>query len=714
MKHLFLSIILMFTSIASVMATESPTSDAPQMLQIQNQVFLSTHRVRVTIANQVATTRIEQVFINESDVMAEGNYVFPLPAGATVSDLVMYVDGEPITAKILSAEEARQIYEEIVRQLRDPALLEYIGQNAIQANVFPIQPRDEVKIEIEYNHVLPVENGLIAYSYPLRTDQLSPLPVNDLAISVNVTSNERVGSIYSPSHDIAINREDDFTFQTGYETTNAREGSDFKLYYSLADSEIDANLITYRESADEAGFFLLMLAPPFEVDSENIVPKDVTIVLDQSGSMFGDKWEQAREAAYYVLDNLNPEDRFNVIAFSTGVRRYATELQSPQETEGAKQWLSTLEAIGGTDIDGALKNAFETADSERQTVILFLTDGVPTEGETNTATILENAEVNTTPNIRLFTFGVGDDVDTFLLDQLNQTLNGTGAYVRPDERIDEEVSNLYNKISSPVLTNLELNFGDMRVEDFYPSEPLPDLFLGSQLIIAGRYFGSGTATIKLTGNVNGASQTFTYDNLEFAENAGGEILIPRLWATRRIGALLNSIRLNGENPELVDSIIRLSTRYGIITPYTSFLIEENDIFTQAGRDEVAQEAQIQLGALDDDGVGGEAVESADRASSMEEAEVAAPIMPNAPAESSGISGGYIEPIQVVGNRTFVLRDGTTWVDTTYDADTMQRNEIEFLSDAYFDLLDNYPEIGVFLAIGDHIILVIDGQAYEIR
>lgn len=726
MRHSIPILLCLLLVVAGVM----PAFAQDTVPVIQSDVYLKTHRVNVTIDNQLATTRIEQVFVNESERPAEGTYIFPLPRGAAVSDLIMYVNGEPIQAKILGADEAEQIYQEIVRQLRDPALLQYIGQDAIQASVFPIQPHSEMKIEIEYSHILPVENGLVRYVYPLKTDQFTKLPVQNLSVNVEVISNDDISSIYSPSHRIAISREDEKHFRAGYEATTVYEASDFVLYYGLASETINVNLLTYRESAAEAGFFVLLVAPPVDASEVEIQPRDVVIVLDQSGSMFGEKWEQAKDATQYVLDNLNPEDRFNVVAFSTGWRVYGNGLQGTGEVDGAKQWIDTLEAIGGTDINGGLTEAFSTVEKSetRQTVIIFLSDGVATEGETDTQKILENAQTNAPENVRIFTFGVGDDVDTFLLGRLHEIFRGTGSYVRPHERIDEEVATLYNKISAPVMTNLELEVsGDVVLEDMYPYAPLPDLFVGSQLIIAGRYRSNGIGTITLSGEINGEKQTFVYDNLEFPENAGGEAMIPRLWATRKVGALLNSIRLNGEDPELIDSIVRLSLRYGIITPYTSFLIEEDDIFTQQGFDEASDRAQSNVGDLDDVSTGAGAVSAADQAASMEESEVAAApqqYATNNPSPQGGQSGGippadanqegYVDGglLRVVEDKTFLLRDGV-WIDTTYDADTMTPIEVVFLSDAYFELLDAHPEIGAYLTLGDHLILVIGGEAYEI-
>jgi len=691
-------------------------------------VVIESHRVTVDIDNQVAKTRIEQVFYNDSNRMAEGTYVFPLPVGAAVSDLIMWVDGKPIEARILDADEARDIYDEIVRRMRDPALLEYIGAGAIQASVFPIQPFSEVKIEIEYGQLLPVENGLVHYEYPLRTDHLTRRPVEQINISVSVRSNDAISTIYSPTHAISVVRDGEFAFRAGYEATYVRPDSDFSLYYGLASEEIAANVLSYRESANEDGFFTLMITPPVTVTEDRVIPKDVIIVLDQSGSMFGDKWEQARDAVKLVLDSLNRRDRFNLVVFSTGYRIYASELQPVSEVEDAKDWIENLEALGGTDIDGALRAAMRMADRERSTVVLFLTDGLPTEGETDTAAILRNVKDIAPPNVRIFTFGVGDDVDTFLLDQLHQEFRGTGVYVRPGERIDDEVKSLYNKISAPVLTDIRIEIDGVRVDDMYPSAPLPDLFVGTQLILVGRYRDGGTATVRLSGQLDGRRKVFEYE-VNFRKNAGGEAFIPRLWATRKIGALLNAIRLYGEDPELVDSIVRLSIRYGIITPYTSFLITEDDIFTQQGREEAQMMFEAEAAASFGETSGQIAVDAAEAAADLSSAN--APMMTPMPTQTfrdgdlSGGEGGagpavdqsgrYSpsgQVIEYVANRTFIWRDGI-WIDTLYEADHMTPIEVAFLSDDYFDLLDLDPVIGEFLALGERVLFVWEGQAYEI-
>jgi Ca-activated chloride channel homolog len=722
-----------------VYATSAPPIDPPKVNQMaMNSVYLKLHRVTATINDQLAVTKVEQVFVNEGTIAAEGEYLFPLPEGAAVSDLVMYIDGQPVRGNILSAQEAERIYTEIVRSQRDPALLRYVGRSAIQLNVFPIPPRSERKVEITYSHIPPAESGVINYAYLLRADYATRQPIRQVSASLEVTSSTPISTIYSPNPLIGISRQGDTRFRAGFEATNFRADEDFSIFYAAASNEIDANLITYRPSANEDGFFLLLVTPPTKSDTTRIIPKDVTIVMDQSGSMFGEKFRQAQDAAIYVLKNLNPEDRFNVIAFSTGYRIFAQTPQALDAVADASQWINRLEATGGTDINIALETALDAADTDRQTVILFLTDGLPTEGITTPNVIVENVKKRANNKTRIFSFGVGDDVDTVLLDTLSSNYGGTSSYVRPAENIEQKVSALYNKIASPVLTNLKIDFSGVILEDFYPGLPLPDLFAGSQLVIAGRYRGDGIATITLTGDLQDQPQTYTYTDLRFSANAGGEPFVARLWAQRKIGALLNSIRLNGESKELVDAVVTLSVRYGIITPYTSYLIVESDIpGRRDGNGNIVPPplapqptfAPMFSGTTTASRSGSEAVDKAQESGGLASGDALAALptaaftttplgtsVPGgAPAQPApvGVGGQSGSLVVQVKDRAFVKR-GTVWVDTLYTDDKMPLQQITFLSDAYFELLKNHPEIAAFLAVGDHMILVIDGVAYEIK
>ena len=667
------------------------------------------HRVTVTIDNQVAVTRVDQLFRNDHDFTVEGTYMFPLPDEALVTEFAMWVDGERIEAKILTAEEARQIYDDIVRQMRDPALLEYAGRGAVQASIFPIEAGASRRVELEYTQVLPAEAGLIHYRYPLNTEKFSATPLEQVSVSVNVVSPDAVRAIYSPSHPVAISRDGEFGFSAGYEASAVTPDTDFDLFYSVSPEDIGLNTLTYHDPATGEGFFVMLAAPSLLADADQVLAKDVVVVLDQSGSMEGEKFAQAQTAVDYILSHLNPEDRFNLVAFSTGTRPYASSLRPASDAPAARDWVSGLRAEGGTNINLALLEAvagMET-DGARPAILIFLTDGLATEGVVDSAQIITNLGGAAPDNVRLFSFGVGDDVDTFLLDSLVEAHHGLSAYVRPGERIDERVSGFYAKVSVPVLADLSLTVDGVTLEDVDPN-PLPDLFAGSQLVVTGRYRGAGPATVRLAGSVNGETRAFTYEGQRFAgsNDAASAVsaFIPRLWATRRVGHLLNQIRLHGETPELVDSVVRLSIRYGIVTPYTSYLVTESefDVLTEEGREQLAEDEYYAAASVEEPTSGGEAVDRAADQSALAAAEAPAPV-----------SGADLNVVRILGSRTFLFRDDV-WTDTGFDPSRMTAAPVTFLSDAYFDLLAARPELAAAFALGPRVIaLALDGTAYEV-
>jgi Ca-activated chloride channel family protein len=685
-----------------------PPPNVPPV-RLDEALTIKYHRVTVTIEDQVATTRVDQLFLNENSWTAEGTYVFPLPKGAAVSEFVMWVDGQPVKAEILEADEARRIYDDIVRTMRDPALLEYVGQDLVKASIFPIPAGEERRIELEYSQVLPADNGLVHYVYPLSTEKFSARPLEEVAIRVEIASQDPIKAVYSPSHEVFIERDGEYRAVVGLEQSDVLPDKDFELYYSVSPEAIGLNLLTYKEAGQD-GFFLLLVAPNVEVDQEAVVARDLILVLDVSGSMEGEKLAQAKNAATYILQHLNVEDRFAIIAFSTGLRTYRPELAPASDGPEAVAFVERLEALGGTDINRALLEGLALAQGERPATLIFLTDGLATEGEVDTPDILANVSNAAGRHVQLFSFGVGDDVDTDLLDALALDHGGTSAYVRPGQRIDEEVSAFYSKVSTPVLADVAINFGGIQVEQLYPDR-IPDLFAGSQLVLVGRYREGGPGAITLSGSVNGERMTFDYPDQSWRTN-GGDDFIPRLWATRAIGYYLTQIRLQGEKPEWIQTVVELSIRYGIITPYTSFLIEEDDIFTQTGRERVVEGAQEEMEALSaEPPFGADAVEKAAEAGAMRnlEAPMALPTMV-APGQ-----GG--EPVQVaelikyVGSKTFVLRDGV-WIDTAYDPATMDATQVGFMSDGYLELVVAVPELGDYFALGERVIAVYDDMAYE--
>jgi Ca-activated chloride channel homolog len=671
-----------------------------------SQLSIRYHHVNVTIEDQVATTRVDQVFYNPNEWDVEGTYLFPIPKDAVVTSFTLWVNGEPVEAQILDAQQARQTYEDIVHSLRDPALLEYVDQGAVQARIFPIPSRGERRIEFEYSQVLNAENGLVRYVYPLSTEKFSLTPLESVSVNVQLRSSIPLRAVYSPSHSITIDRVNDRNILMGYEAENITPDSDFALYYSIGETEA-LHLITYRDANDPLdpdGFFLLLLAPRPNVDQQSL-PKDVLLVLDKSGSMDGEKFRQAQEALRYILKNLNPEDRFNIIAFSTAVESYAPGLRLADEAPEALPWVDRLAAAGSTDINRALLEAAALAEGNRPTYVIFLTDGLPTVGEVDNQKILDNLSMVARPNLRLFSFGVGYDVDTFLLDSLSKAHRGASTYVLPGDRLDEILSDFYSKVSTPVLTDLELDFGQLAVYDLYP-QPLPDLFAGSQITLVGRYRQPGSTTITLYGEVNGESQNFHYPEQEFPassrEASASLATIPRLWATRKVGHLLNQVRLQGPDPETIDQIVRLSIRYGIITPYTSYLVTEDLPLGAADQDRIAQEQFKMLQSAPEAATyGQDAVQRAVEQGDLAGAESVAA----APLEN-------VAQVRFAGTRTYVIQDGA-WVDTAYDPQLDQTIKVAFLSEDYFQLLRTYPDLAAAFALGERVIAFADGIPYEV-
>lgn len=368
----------------------------------------------------------------------------------------------------------------------------------------------------------------------------------------------------------------------GFEDKNVRPDTDFKLIFTREKNDIGINLLTYRNSPDD-GYYVLLASPGMEMKNAKIQPKDICLVLDTSGSMAGKKMEQAKKALAFCLANLNADDRFDIIRFSTEADDFFEALKPANKDNIAKAqtYVESLKPIGGTTIDEALQKAIKLGQGrsdkdKRPCSIIFLTDGQPTIGETGEDAILGNVKKANTDGARIFSFGIGTELNTHLLDRLAEATKSVSQYVIPTEDIEVKLSNFYTKIKDPVLSNVLLSFtgGDVRTSQTYPNT-MPDLFKGEMLVAFGRYSGKGPAAVKITGMLNGEKKEFVTD-VNFSENDTKNEFIPRLWATRRVGWLLDEIRKNGETAELKDEVVRLARQHGIVTPYTAYLILEDE------------------------------------------------------------------------------------------------------------------------------------------
>ncbi|MCP4165550.1 MAG: VWA domain-containing protein [Chloroflexi bacterium] len=711
---------------------EPPPEDMPPA--IGGPIRIELHSVDAVVDAQVATVHVTQIFRNLADWQIEGTYIFPLPENAAVGDFQMTVDGQVLEGEVMDSERARRIYENIVRQRRDPALLEYLGHNLFQTSVFPIPPGETRKLELTYTQVLDLQGGLYNFRYPLQTRQYATAPVQNLAVRVELRNQPGLRTLYSPSHNVSIDRIGDDAALVGFEVSNVQPERDFDLYFGVSKEAVGLNLLSYKPSGED-GFFLLLASPGIDVAADEVVQRDLILVMDISGSMEGTKLAQAKQAAHFLIDNLNPGDRFNMIGFSTGVKLWEEQLQkgTSESPASAHRFIDSLKAAGSTDINRAVLEALGQLQGKgnvpRPAYILFMTDGLPTQGVTESDRIVANALLNTPKrSVRLFTFGVGYDVDTDLLDTLSSELGGRSSYVKPDERIDEVLGDFYDQISTPVLANVSIELPGMRVDDTYPY-PLPDLFAGEQLVVAGRYRQGGDTAVTLRGYVNGQERSFSYPGQRLV-SAGGEPLVARLWATRKIGALLDQVRRQGPNDELIDTIVNLSTTYGIVTPYTSYLVLEPEF-----RDQVAIEPRVR--ATPAPGIGGfdgaaapEAAEAPKEVVVTVEVEMMAaePASGERAVSSSEARSALREAdravesqgTRYVGGKSFSFQgmvtrpDGTAsefWVDHAYKT-SMPVQPVLFGSEAYFELAAE-PDVAQWLAISPELVLVIDDTAYRI-
>ena len=691
------------------------------------------HNVNVEIDGQFALTSVDQSFYNPTSQRLEGYYIFPIPKGAVLKDFKMYIDGKLTSAELLDADKARKIYEDIVRQMRDPALLEYSDQGLFKVRIFPIEPRSEKKISLSYREIIKKEFGMYEYIYPLNTEKFSAKPLKNVSIKVNLKTDDEIKTTYSPTHEVEIIRKDKYGALITYEEENVKPEIDFKLYFDTDNSKFGLSLLSYREPGED-GYFFFSAAPAFEFDNSEIIEKDITFILDVSGSMAGTKLKQAKKALTYCVENLNDGDRFQIIRFSTEAYALFSKHVEADKTnrEKAEKFITELKPVGGTNIEEALQLALtKENDFGRPHMIIFITDGKPTIGETNEDDLVKNVVKLNDEKTRIFTFGIGNEINTHLLDKIADLTKAARSYISPTEDIEIKISHFYDKVHSPVLTDLSLSFSDnIKVYQTSPKE-LPDLFMGSNMIIFGRYKGNGEAEIKLTGMLNGERQRYVLD-AQFVNRNTSNDFIPSLWASRRIGYLLDLVRLYGESKEVKDEITDLARRFGIVTPYTSYLIMEDERI-RLHRNEIAQEFQTLSGAgvpqdemikkykVEEDALEDKEGEASVRASEeFRDLNLASNIAQTKQggnrldySDGTGNIRNLSQQVKTVQGRA-VYQSDEFWVDSELQKHKSAKiHRIKFASDEYFNLLSENKEAAQFLALGQNVRFYYDNKFYEI-
>ncbi|MFC2167206.1 VIT domain-containing protein, partial [Acidobacteriota bacterium] len=675
-KYIYLGLFILFCFSAVQVYADGFIIPRPQRGELIPPLSVKYHRVEVNILGQVAKTTIDQVFINHHSRDIEGEYIFPLPENASISEFSMYIGDKKITGEILDRDQARRVYEDIVRRMKDPALLEYVGRNLFRARVYPIPAHGEKRIKLSYTEILKSEARLVRYLYPLNTEKFSARPLEDVSVSVDIQTQIPITNVYSPSHKVSIRKIEKNHTKVGYEGKNVKPEQDFILYYSLSEDDIGLSFINWGDNEDN--YFLFMASPSFVSSKTKVINKNIIFVLDSSGSMSGKKIIQAKEAAQFVINHLDPADMFSMIDFDDGVDFFSQKMvpASQENIEKALRFVENIEDSGGTNINEALSEGLGMiTQGERPSYVLFLTDGLPTVGVTDTAAILKNISSANDRKSRIFAFGVGYDVNTELLDRISSGNRGTSVYVSENDNLEVAISQFYEKISSPLLSDIVVKFSGIETRNVYP-RTLPDLFKGSQLLMIGKYRGDGSVSVELTGKVENNTKQFLLNNHALIKDDAYNFL-PRLWAARRIGFLLEEIRLNSAQEELIEEVKKLSIKFGIVTPYTSFLVTERE---QRLLDAAAPEAQEAMAARKTTGAGAFRIAKANQAFKAQEQAVQ--------VES--------QLIRYRSNKTFFLRD-EFWVDSVF-VEGKPVKEIVFGSDDYFKLLSEKPGISKYLSV----------------
>ena len=686
--------------------------------------------VRVTLQDRVLRYEVEERFVNRGGTIAEADYVFPLPNNAAFEDLKLSINGELVSGETMDAGRARGIYEEIVRRMRDPALVEWMDHGMLRARIFPINPGEEKRVVVRFQAVAPREGDALRIDYRRGTDPASRpmriMPVDDVRSSDDTRDARRsdmderetftltlpttsvYGTPYSPTHRL-VRRERD-----GRLTLEA-EGStrDVTVLVPLRSTSQPAISLLANSNGRDERFALITLTPPARTGRGT--PRDVTFVLDVSGSMSGRKLAQAKAAGHQLLGTLSPRDRFRLIDFSTDVRTFrdAFVQATPENLRAANDYLDGLQAQGSTNIAGALDEALAPrANDERLSLVLMLTDGAPTVGETRPEAIASSAAAKR-GDARVFTFGVGADVNAMLVERLAIEGRGTASFVRPEEDVERAVSVVASRLTDPLVTDLRVRVegtggNRVRLDRLIPAVGV-DLFAGEDLVLLARYDGDGEATLRFTGRSANGPVEWT-QRVRFPERERDNVFIPRLWATQRLGWLAAEKRRIGGSREIDDEIRALGERYAIPTEFTSYLVQEPGMVAQSRADGLTRREMAP--SLMSKGVGGGASAPASRMDSFDAAKVASEQRAarsledaNASAKTSNSSLS-----RRIGDRVMVLVD-SVWTDARHSSDR-KTVKVRAYSEAWFTLARELPGLSDLLALGDRVI--VDGKSVAIE
>ncbi len=678
--------------------------------------------VRVELVDRVLRFEVEEVFINRGGVVGEADYLFPLPKGAAFEDLKLSINGELVAGETMNAADARRIYEDIVRQQKDPALVEWMGYGLLRTRIFPIAPGERKKVVVRFQSVAEREGDALRVDYfrgarlpetpmpvPMRRgrddadDRRGNLREGASAFTLVYPAGGGLGAAYSPTHSL------ESEIRGGRRHVTVRgDARDVTLLVPVRRVREPSIALLAHAPGREDGFALITLTPPIMRSAR--IPRDLTFVMDVSGSMAGEKIRQARAAGRQFLVSLREDDRFRMIDFSSDVRSFRDDFvqATPANLAAARDYVDALDASGSTNISGALEEALAAPVSEgRLPIVLFMTDGEPTVGERSPDAIARLV-TSQRGRRRIFTFGLGADLNITLLERLALDGEGAAHFVRPNEDVERAVAVVSARLTNPVVTDLRVRVDGVRVSKLHPSGAA-DLFAGQDLVLLARYDGSGSATLRFEGRTADGPVSWT-ERVEFPERSRANPFVGRLWATQRIGWLSAEKRRDGGSSEVDEEIRALGERFGIPTEFSSYLVLEPGMVAQDGSvRRMDQRTGNAMGTSVGTSVAPAAVapQAAARMKAFESARDAVAMRgttslatADAFAEREEARGGG--SVRRAGDRLFALRD-SVWTDMRASG-SLPRIAVQPYTAAYFELLKLVPELGAPFALGDRVLV----------
>lgn len=697
----------------------TPGSAAPEITAV---------RADVAVRGREAATEITVGLRNPTEQLIEAELLLPVPSGAIAGR--DKPDGP--AAEILGKREARAACQDLVGRTRDPALLEFYDQDLLRSRIFPIPPEGTQTVRLRYAHKLVADGSRIDYLLP-RSDSLeSRLPWQ---IQLRIEHGEPLAAIYSPSHEIDVRRSSGQVSVRLRDKDAGKPGS-FRLSWLECRDELCASLLAFPEPPIHGGYCLLLAGlRPGVHSGRGPIRREVTLVLDHSGSMNGEKMRQVRSAARRVLEGLSPGETFNLIAYNEAVDRFAERpvARSADSLRRAGQWLDRLVSRGGTNIHAALQAALQQPAPEGALpIVLFLTDGLPTVGQTSERAIRALVQDANRGRRRIFTFGVGVDVNTPLLESVASTSRAFATFVLPGQDVEASLGRVFAALSGPLLADLRLELrsatgGDagQRLRELIP-ERLPDLFEGGQLVVVGQYRGSAPLDLALSGEHQGRRRVFR-QRLSFAGASRRLAFVPRLWASRKIALLVDTIRSTGADAdravvhsghlstgprfhEHVSEVVRLSRRYGILTEYTAFLAAggasaaTGSVQAKAERNFVDRALRTRSG-----------LSSVNQELNIQQQATQQVLNPTNRFFDARMQSVDYSSVQQVADLAF-FRQGERWIDSRVDPHASRPDRaIRFASPGYWRLVDQLTAQGrcgamslrgeILLSLDDEIVLI---------